>query len=38
MVHKGIEYGDMLLIAEAHDILHGGLGLTASNLHDIFAG
>jgi 6-phosphogluconate dehydrogenase len=29
MVHNGIEYGDMQLIAEAYDILHRGLGLDA---------
>jgi len=37
MVHNGIEYGDMQLIAEAYDILHRGVGLTASELHDVFA-
>ncbi len=37
MVHNGIEYGDMQLIAEAYDILHRGLGLTNSELHEIFA-
>lgn len=37
MVHNGIEYGDMQLIAEAYDILHRGLGLSAKELHDIFA-
>ncbi|MDH7489786.1 MAG: NADP-dependent phosphogluconate dehydrogenase [Anaerolineae bacterium] len=37
MVHNGIEYGDMQLISEAYDILHRGLGLSASELHDIFA-
>jgi hypothetical protein len=26
MVHNGIEYGDMQLIAEAYDLLHRGLG------------
>jgi 6-phosphogluconate dehydrogenase len=36
MVHNGIEYGDMQLIAEAYDILHRGLGLTADELHDVF--
>ncbi|HQY91824.1 NADP-dependent phosphogluconate dehydrogenase [Caldilinea sp.] len=36
MVHNGIEYGDMQLIAEAYDILHRGLGLEASELADIF--
>ena len=37
MVHNGIEYGDMQLIAETYDLLHRGLGLTASELHDVFA-
>ncbi len=37
MVHNGIEYGDMQLIAEVYDILHRGLGLSARELHDIFA-
>jgi 6-phosphogluconate dehydrogenase len=36
MVHNGIEYGDMQLIAEAYDILHRGLGLTNPQLHDVF--
>ena len=37
MVHNGIEYGDMQLIAEAYDLLHRGLGLTAQELHHAFA-
>jgi len=37
MVHNGIEYGDMQLIAEAYDILHRGLGLSAQELHETFA-
>jgi 6-phosphogluconate dehydrogenase len=37
MVHNGIEYGDMQLIAETYDVLHRGLGLSAAQLHDIFA-
>ena len=37
MVHNGIEYGDMQLIAEAYDILRNALGLQASELADIFA-
>jgi len=36
MVHNGIEYGDMQLIAESYDLLHRGLGLPADELHDIF--
>jgi 6-phosphogluconate dehydrogenase len=37
MVHNGIEYGDMQLIAEAYDILHRALNLSAQELSDIFA-
>jgi 6-phosphogluconate dehydrogenase len=37
MVHNGIEYGDMQLIAEAYDLLHRGLGLTDDELHSVFA-
>jgi 6-phosphogluconate dehydrogenase len=37
MVHNGIEYGDMQLIAEAYDILRSALKLEASELADIFA-
>jgi 6-phosphogluconate dehydrogenase len=37
MVHNGIEYGDMQLIAEAYDLLRRALSLTASELADIFA-
>jgi 6-phosphogluconate dehydrogenase len=36
MVHNGIEYGDMQLIAEAYHILHGALGLEAAELAAIF--
>ena len=36
MVHNGIEYGDMQLIAEAYDLLHRGMGLPNDELHDIF--
>jgi 6-phosphogluconate dehydrogenase len=36
MVHNGIEYGDMQLIAEAYDILQGALGLEAAELAEIF--
>jgi 6-phosphogluconate dehydrogenase len=31
MVHNGIEYGDMQLIAESYDILHRTLGLSGRN-------
>jgi len=37
MVHNGIEYGDMQLIAEAYDILRSALRLDAAELADIFA-
>ncbi|HEY6842877.1 MAG TPA: NADP-dependent phosphogluconate dehydrogenase, partial [Thermoanaerobaculia bacterium] len=36
MVHNGIEYGDMQLIAEAYEMLRKGLGANASELADIF--
>jgi 6-phosphogluconate dehydrogenase len=37
MVHNGIEYGDMQLIAEAYDLLHRGLGLSNAELHEVFS-
>lgn len=37
MVHNGIEYGDMQLIAEAYDLLSNGLGLSSQELHEVFA-
>src|SRR5215813_6253034 len=37
MVHNGIEYGDMQLICEAYQLLRDGLGLSADQLHDVFA-
>ena len=36
MVHNGIEYGDMQLIAEAYDLLSNGLGLIPQQLHEVF--
>ena len=36
MVHNGIEYSDMQIIAETYDILKRGLGLDAPRLHDVF--
>lgn len=36
MVHNGIEYGDMQLIAEAYDILHRVLGLENNDLFKVF--
>lgn len=37
MVHNGIEYGDMQLIAEAYDLLKHGLGLDHQQLHQVFS-
>ena len=37
MVHNGIEYGDMQLIAEVYDLLSRGAGLSAQELASIFA-
>ena len=37
MVHNGIEYGDMQLIAEAYDILRSVLGMKAEELADTFS-
>jgi len=37
MVHNGIEYGDMQLIAEAYDVLRRGLGAGARELAATFA-
>jgi 6-phosphogluconate dehydrogenase len=37
MVHNGIEYADMQLIAEAYDLMRHGLGATPAELADIFA-
>jgi 6-phosphogluconate dehydrogenase len=36
MVHNGIEYADMQLIAEAYDVLSRALGLSAAELADVF--
>jgi 6-phosphogluconate dehydrogenase len=36
MVHNGIEYADMQLIAEAYDLLKQGLGASAAEIADIF--
>jgi 6-phosphogluconate dehydrogenase len=37
MVHNGIEYNDMQLIAEAYDLMKRGLELDAETLHEVFA-
>jgi 6-phosphogluconate dehydrogenase len=36
MVHNGIEYGIMQLIAETYDLMNRGLGFTAHDLHAIY--
>jgi 6-phosphogluconate dehydrogenase len=36
MVHNGIEYADMQLIAEAYDLLRAGTGASPGELADIF--
>jgi 6-phosphogluconate dehydrogenase len=37
MVHNGIEYADMQLIAECYDVLRHGAGLGTDELADVFA-
>lgn len=37
MVHNGIEYGDMQLIAEVYDLLHRGAGISNGALAEIFS-
>ncbi|CAM3989373.1 NADP-dependent phosphogluconate dehydrogenase [Mesobacillus thioparans] len=37
MVHNGIEYGDMQLISESYFMLKHVLGLSAEELHEVFA-
>jgi 6-phosphogluconate dehydrogenase len=37
IVHNGIEYGDMQLIAETALLLREGLGLSAANVADVFS-
>jgi len=36
MVHNGIEYGDMQLIAESYDLMQNILGLSVEEMADIF--
>lgn len=36
MVHNGIEYGDMQLIAEAYDFLRNGMEMSMDEIHKIF--
>ncbi len=37
MVHNGIEYGDMQIICEAYNIMKHGLGMSADEMHQVFA-
>jgi 6-phosphogluconate dehydrogenase len=37
MVHNGIEYGDMQLISEAYFIMKNLLGMSADEMHEVFA-
>lgn len=37
MVHNGIEYGDMQLIAEAYQLMRVGLGMSADECQQVFA-
>ena len=37
MVHNGIEYAVMQLIAETYDLMKRGLGLNDDELHDVFS-
>ena len=36
-VHNGIEYGDMQLISEAYYIMRYALGMSAQEMHEVFA-
>ena len=37
MVHNGIEYGDMQVIAEAYDLMRRGLGMSPKEIGDVFS-
>lgn len=37
MVHNGIEYGDMQLICEAYQLMKDLLGMSADEMHEVFA-
>jgi len=37
MVHNGIEYGDMQVIAEAYDLLLRGMGMKPAEIGDVFS-
>ena len=38
MVHNGIEYADIQLIAEAYDLLRNGVGLEVAEIAEVFRG
>jgi 6-phosphogluconate dehydrogenase len=38
MVHNGIEYGDMQVIAEAYDLMRRGMGMSPADMSGVFAG
>jgi 6-phosphogluconate dehydrogenase len=38
MIHNGIEYGDMQLIAEAYDVMRNALNMPAGEIGKVFAG
>ena len=37
MIHNGIEYGDMQLIAETYDVMRTALGMSAPEIAEVFA-
>ena len=37
MIHNGIEYGDMQLIAETYDVMRKALAMSAGEIADVFA-
>ena len=37
MVHNGIEYGDMQVLAEAYDVMHRGLGFSHQEMARVFS-
>jgi len=37
MIHNGIEYGDMQLIAESYDVMRTALGMSAEEIASVFA-
>src|SRR5918997_2348359 len=37
MVHNGIEYGDMQLIAETYDVMRRALGMSAGEIGEVFS-